>query len=181
MCALYVRLRSWFLSVWHRLLQPYVSAQMNLNNKRLVELGLFVIMGADSGPVTVVYLLFILCVRRSSLLPKEGWGGTTRQQSLLCALASLSFRRACKINTQIRTSLLHYVAAVNISGMYANCHLTYPVVCFNVQGKLLDGKVFDSSLSREPLVVELGKRTVIAGNLSFDQFLLLNQWLAFIR
>ncbi|KAM3621075.1 uncharacterized protein V6R79_005573 [Siganus canaliculatus] len=30
-------------------------------------------------------------------------------------------------------------------------------------GKVLDGKVFDSSLSREPLVVDLGKRTVIAG------------------
>lgn len=30
-------------------------------------------------------------------------------------------------------------------------------------GKLMDGKVIDSSLSMEPLVVELGKRTVIAG------------------
>ncbi|XP_071782025.1 peptidyl-prolyl cis-trans isomerase FKBP11 [Centroberyx gerrardi] len=30
-------------------------------------------------------------------------------------------------------------------------------------GKLMDGKVIDSSLSREPLVVELGKRTVIPG------------------
>ncbi|XP_064155089.1 peptidyl-prolyl cis-trans isomerase FKBP11 [Anguilla rostrata] len=30
-------------------------------------------------------------------------------------------------------------------------------------GKLLDGKVIDSSLSRDPLVVELGKRTVIPG------------------
>ncbi|XP_073324331.1 peptidyl-prolyl cis-trans isomerase FKBP11 [Pagrus major] len=30
-------------------------------------------------------------------------------------------------------------------------------------GKLLDGKVIDSSLSVDPLVVELGKRTVIAG------------------
>ncbi|XP_076012769.1 peptidyl-prolyl cis-trans isomerase FKBP11 [Genypterus blacodes] len=30
-------------------------------------------------------------------------------------------------------------------------------------GKLMDGKVIDSSLSREPLAVELGKRTVIAG------------------
>ncbi|KAL7891579.1 hypothetical protein AOLI_G00010550 [Acnodon oligacanthus] len=30
-------------------------------------------------------------------------------------------------------------------------------------GRLLDGKVIDSSLSREPLVVELGKRTVISG------------------
>ncbi|XP_061834536.1 peptidyl-prolyl cis-trans isomerase FKBP11 [Nerophis lumbriciformis] len=30
-------------------------------------------------------------------------------------------------------------------------------------GKLMDGKVIDSSLSREPLVVELGKRTVISG------------------
>ncbi|XP_071350430.1 peptidyl-prolyl cis-trans isomerase FKBP11 isoform X2 [Trachinotus anak] len=30
-------------------------------------------------------------------------------------------------------------------------------------GKLMDGKVIDSSLSRDPLVVELGKRTVIAG------------------
>ncbi|KAJ8370049.1 hypothetical protein SKAU_G00100770 [Synaphobranchus kaupii] len=30
-------------------------------------------------------------------------------------------------------------------------------------GKLLDGKVIDSSLSRDPLVVELGKRTVISG------------------
>uniref|UniRef100_A0A8D2ZJ42 peptidylprolyl isomerase n=1 Tax=Scophthalmus maximus TaxID=52904 RepID=A0A8D2ZJ42_SCOMX len=28
-------------------------------------------------------------------------------------------------------------------------------------GKLMDGKVIDSSLSRDPLVVELGKRTVI--------------------
>lgn len=85
------------------------------------------IMGAGCGPVTVVYLLFILCVGTSSLLPKEGWGGTTRQQSPLCALeleASHSFRRACKINIQIRTSLLHYVAAVNISGIYACCHLT---------------------------------------------------------
>ncbi|XP_034022564.1 peptidyl-prolyl cis-trans isomerase FKBP11 [Thalassophryne amazonica] len=30
-------------------------------------------------------------------------------------------------------------------------------------GKLMDGKVIDSSLSREPLPVELGKRSVIAG------------------
>ncbi|XP_026872544.1 peptidyl-prolyl cis-trans isomerase FKBP11 [Electrophorus electricus] len=30
-------------------------------------------------------------------------------------------------------------------------------------GRLLDGKVIDSSLSRDPLVVELGKRTVISG------------------
>ncbi|XP_066518975.1 peptidyl-prolyl cis-trans isomerase FKBP11 isoform X2 [Hoplias malabaricus] len=30
-------------------------------------------------------------------------------------------------------------------------------------GRLMDGKVIDSSLSREPLVVELGKRTVISG------------------
>uniref|UniRef100_A0A8C6WWL0 peptidylprolyl isomerase n=1 Tax=Neogobius melanostomus TaxID=47308 RepID=A0A8C6WWL0_9GOBI len=30
-------------------------------------------------------------------------------------------------------------------------------------GKLLDGKVIDTSLSRDPLVVELGKRTVIIG------------------
>ncbi|XP_018581498.1 peptidyl-prolyl cis-trans isomerase FKBP11 isoform X2 [Scleropages formosus] len=30
-------------------------------------------------------------------------------------------------------------------------------------GRLLDGKVIDSSLSRDPLVVELGKRTVIPG------------------
>ncbi|XP_028854429.1 peptidyl-prolyl cis-trans isomerase FKBP11 [Denticeps clupeoides] len=30
-------------------------------------------------------------------------------------------------------------------------------------GRLMDGKVIDSSLSRDPLVVELGKRTVIAG------------------
>nr|XP_020463459.1 peptidyl-prolyl cis-trans isomerase FKBP11 [Monopterus albus] len=30
-------------------------------------------------------------------------------------------------------------------------------------GKLMDGKVIDSSLSRDPLVVELGKRTVIPG------------------
>ncbi|MCJ8729489.1 hypothetical protein PDJAM_G00106920 [Pangasius djambal] len=30
-------------------------------------------------------------------------------------------------------------------------------------GRLLDGKVIDSSLSRDPLVVELGKRTVITG------------------
>ncbi|XP_008318206.2 peptidyl-prolyl cis-trans isomerase FKBP11, partial [Cynoglossus semilaevis] len=32
-----------------------------------------------------------------------------------------------------------------------------------IQGKLMDGKIIDSSLSREPLVVDLGKRTVIAG------------------
>ncbi len=31
------------------------------------------------------------------------------------------------------------------------------------QGRLMDGKVIDTSLSREPLVVELGKRSVIAG------------------
>ncbi|KAM6980732.1 peptidyl-prolyl cis-trans isomerase FKBP11 [Aplochiton taeniatus] len=30
-------------------------------------------------------------------------------------------------------------------------------------GKLMDGKVIDSSLSRDPLLVELGKRTVIPG------------------
>ncbi|MEQ2264583.1 hypothetical protein XENORESO_013266 [Xenotaenia resolanae] len=30
-------------------------------------------------------------------------------------------------------------------------------------GRLMDGKVIDSSLSRDPLVVELGKRTVIPG------------------
>ncbi|XP_068171544.1 peptidyl-prolyl cis-trans isomerase FKBP11 [Antennarius striatus] len=30
-------------------------------------------------------------------------------------------------------------------------------------GKLMDGKVIDSSLSMDPLLVELGKRTVIAG------------------
>lgn len=32
-----------------------------------------------------------------------------------------------------------------------------------VQGRLTDGKVIDTSLSREPLVVELGKRSVITG------------------
>lgn len=32
-----------------------------------------------------------------------------------------------------------------------------------VQGRLMDGKVIDTSLSREPLVVELGKRSVITG------------------
>ncbi len=31
------------------------------------------------------------------------------------------------------------------------------------QGRLMDGKVIDTSLSREPLVVELGKRSVITG------------------
>ncbi|XP_027135196.1 peptidyl-prolyl cis-trans isomerase FKBP11 isoform X1 [Larimichthys crocea] len=36
-------------------------------------------------------------------------------------------------------------------------------LCFTLQGKLQDGKVIDSSLSLDPLVVELGKRTVIAG------------------
>ncbi|XP_063071278.1 peptidyl-prolyl cis-trans isomerase FKBP11 [Engraulis encrasicolus] len=30
-------------------------------------------------------------------------------------------------------------------------------------GRLMDGKVIDSSLSRDPLLVELGKRTVISG------------------
>ncbi|XP_059415469.1 peptidyl-prolyl cis-trans isomerase FKBP11-like [Carassius carassius] len=30
-------------------------------------------------------------------------------------------------------------------------------------GRLMDGKVIDTSLSREPLVVELGKRSVITG------------------
>ncbi|XP_062386490.1 peptidyl-prolyl cis-trans isomerase FKBP11-like [Sardina pilchardus] len=30
-------------------------------------------------------------------------------------------------------------------------------------GRLMDGKVIDSSLSRDPLLVELGKRTVITG------------------
>ncbi|MED6279445.1 hypothetical protein CHARACLAT_000909 [Characodon lateralis] len=30
-------------------------------------------------------------------------------------------------------------------------------------GRLMDGKVIDSSLSRDPLIVELGKRTVIPG------------------
>ncbi|KAM4613218.1 LOW QUALITY PROTEIN: peptidyl-prolyl cis-trans isomerase FKBP11 [Polymixia lowei] len=30
-------------------------------------------------------------------------------------------------------------------------------------GKLMDGKVIDSSLSRDPLIVELGKKTVIPG------------------
>lgn len=34
----------------------------------------------------------------------------------------------------------------------------------------MDGKVIDSSLSRDPLVVELGKRTVIAGMLNMDPF-----------
>lgn len=32
-----------------------------------------------------------------------------------------------------------------------------------LQGKLMDGKVIDSSLSMNPLVVVLGKRTVIPG------------------
>lgn len=32
----------------------------------------------------------------------------------------------------------------------------------------MDGKVIDSSLSRDPLVVELGKKTVIAGKLTND-------------
>uniref|UniRef100_A0A8C2GP24 peptidylprolyl isomerase n=1 Tax=Cyprinus carpio TaxID=7962 RepID=A0A8C2GP24_CYPCA len=31
------------------------------------------------------------------------------------------------------------------------------------RGRLMDGKVIDTSLSREPLVVELGKRSVITG------------------
>lgn len=39
-----------------------------------------------------------------------------------------------------------------------------------VQGKLMDGKVIDSSLSMDPLVVELGKRTVIAGKLTVNPF-----------
>lgn len=52
------------------------------------------------------------------------------------------------------------------------------IVSVTVQGKLMDGKVIDSSLSMEPLVVELGKRTVIAGKLTADLskiFSLLNQ------
>lgn len=32
----------------------------------------------------------------------------------------------------------------------------------------MDGKVIDTSLSRDPLVVELGKRTVIAGKSTND-------------
>ncbi|XP_027003232.1 peptidyl-prolyl cis-trans isomerase FKBP11 [Tachysurus fulvidraco] len=43
-----------------------------------------------------------------------------------------------------------------ISTMGDTLHIHYT-------GRLLDGKVIDSSLSRDPLVVELGKRTVIAG------------------
>lgn len=34
----------------------------------------------------------------------------------------------------------------------------------------MDGKVIDSSLSRDPLVVELGKRTVIAGVLTNNYY-----------
>ncbi|XP_054640657.1 peptidyl-prolyl cis-trans isomerase FKBP11 [Dunckerocampus dactyliophorus] len=43
-----------------------------------------------------------------------------------------------------------------LSSMGDTLHIHYT-------GKLMDGKVIDSSLSRDPLVVELGKRTVIAG------------------
>ncbi|MFT7801060.1 FK506-binding protein 11 precursor-like [Arapaima gigas] len=59
---------------------------------------------------------------------------------------------------------------------HAGCHCTPEHQCgvkrnpgflddpyYVLQGRLLDGKVIDSSLSRDPLVVELGKRTVIAG------------------
>lgn len=42
------------------------------------------------------------------------------------------------------------------------CDVYLNSFCF--QGKLVDGKVFDSSLSRDTLLVELGKRTVIAGH-----------------
>ncbi|TNN65644.1 Peptidyl-prolyl cis-trans isomerase FKBP11 [Liparis tanakae] len=35
-------------------------------------------------------------------------------------------------------------------------------------GKLIDGKVIDSSLSVDPLVVELGKRTVIPGDATLE-------------
>lgn len=44
-----------------------------------------------------------------------------------------------------------------------NISFSWQMFCF--QGKLMDGKVFDSSLSRDTLLVELGKRTVIAGDL----------------
>ncbi|XP_078803007.1 peptidyl-prolyl cis-trans isomerase FKBP11 isoform X3 [Oryzias latipes] len=37
------------------------------------------------------------------------------------------------------------------------------MVSNNSQGRLMDGKVIDTSLSRDPLVIELGKRTVIPG------------------
>ncbi|MBN3316204.1 WNT1 protein, partial [Atractosteus spatula] len=41
-----------------------------------------------------------------------------------------------------------------VAGMGDTLHIHYT-------GRLMDGKLFDSSLSREPLVVELGKKTVI--------------------
>ncbi|KAF6732160.1 Peptidyl-prolyl cis-trans isomerase FKBP11 [Oryzias melastigma] len=37
-------------------------------------------------------------------------------------------------------------------------------------GRLMDGKVIDTSLSRDPLLVELGKRTVIPGKKSKQLF-----------
>ncbi|XP_006629485.2 peptidyl-prolyl cis-trans isomerase FKBP11 [Lepisosteus oculatus] len=43
-----------------------------------------------------------------------------------------------------------------VAGMGDTLHIHYT-------GRLMDGKLFDSSLSREPLVVELGKKTVIPG------------------
>ncbi|KAJ0068443.1 hypothetical protein NL108_008398, partial [Boleophthalmus pectinirostris] len=42
-------------------------------------------------------------------------------------------------------------------------------------GKLMDGKVIDTSLSRDPLVVELGKRTVITGKSNSGSLVLSQQ------
>ncbi|KAG7238273.1 hypothetical protein INR49_030984 [Caranx melampygus] len=53
-------------------------------------------------------------------------------------------------------------AAVNVAPLGSSVSAAY-TLAVNVTGKLMDGKVIDSSLSRDPLVVELGKRTVIAG------------------
>lgn len=51
-------------------------------------------------------------------------------------------------------------------------NMLLPFILFQCseQGKLLaDGKVIDSSLSRDPLVVVLGKRTVIPGKITTIQ------------
>ncbi|CAL1608950.1 unnamed protein product [Knipowitschia caucasica] len=77
---------------------------------------------------------------------------------LLAALCSVSL---CEEDTG-DTHELHVDTLVKpeicelLSAMGDTLHIHYT-------GKLMDGKVVDTSLSREPLVVELGKRTVIAG------------------
>ncbi|XP_017271236.1 peptidyl-prolyl cis-trans isomerase FKBP11 [Kryptolebias marmoratus] len=86
---------------------------------------------------------------------------TMKAGAFLLLLAALSSRGAAQVEDdaseelQVETLVKPETCSV-LSKMGDTLRIHYT-------GKLVDGKVIDSSLSRDPLVVELGKRAVIAG------------------